>query len=370
MDIKSVETHLVRIPYSHDGPPTGFGGKVWTTIDTLLVRLETDTGLVGWGEAFGYNIIPATAAAIETVIAPLVLGEPADRIEALTDSLFRKTHLFGRNGPAIYAISGLELALWDIAGKAANQPVHRLFGGGERTELPAYASLMRYGQPDLVAAACRRAMEAGFRAIKLHEVDPACVRAARRQVGPDVAIMLDTNCPWDLVTARRMAKAMEADDLLWLEEPVWPPEDAAALARLRGRTSIPVAAGENASGPNDLVRLIAAGAVDYAQPSVTKIGGIGAFRAVSTAARQHAVGLAPHSPYFGPGLLATLQILSVEPTEAPVERLHCAMETDLYGGLTRADGGVFKVPQGPGLGLDPDPDVLARHGERLWASEH
>lgn len=361
MKISNIETIVVRIPYTHDGPPTGFGGRVWRTIDTLLVRVDTDDGFTGWGEAFGYNIIPATKVALDGVVSELALGAPANQVRSTVEDIARKLHLFGRGGPVTYAISGLEIALWDIAAKVAGQPLSHLLGGAAHQVLPAYASLLRYGQPELAARGSAGAADAGFRYVKLHEVDPVAVHAVREAVGPDIGLMLDVNCQWRDAGARQAIDRLDGADLMWLEEPLWPPEDMAALVNLRRKSAIPIAGGENASGASDLMRMITAGAFDYAQPSVTKIGGIGAFGCVATVADAHSVTLAPHSPYFGPGLLATLQILSVRSEACPVERLHCSMEADLYGGLTTAKGGEFVVPTGAGLGVDPDPDVLKEY---------
>src|SRR5690606_7642773 len=119
---------------------------------------------------------------------------------------------------------------WDIAGKAAGLPVARLLGGRRAERLPAYASLIRYAEPALVARNVERAIEEGFRHIKLHEIEVEPTRAAREAVGPSVPIMLDVNCPWSVQEALRMARRLEPLELLWLEEPVWPPENIAGLA--------------------------------------------------------------------------------------------------------------------------------------------
>ena len=127
-------------------------GQAWTHLEILRVKVETDDGLVGWGEAFGHAAISATKAALDTIVAPLVIGRDAEDIDRLSRDILHAVHLLGRNGPFVFAYSGIEIALWDIRGKKAGQPLHRLLGGkGERGELRAYASLLRYGDLALVA---------------------------------------------------------------------------------------------------------------------------------------------------------------------------------------------------------------------------
>jgi L-alanine-DL-glutamate epimerase-like enolase superfamily enzyme len=359
--IVAVETMLLRIPYRHSGPATGFGGKVWTTLDTLLLRVATDAGVIGWGEAFGYNVNEGTKATIDSLIAPLCIGRNALAGAELIADLQRKLHFFGRGGPVIYGLSGIDIALADIAGKAAGVPLHRLFGGAARTRLPAYASLLRYHDPAVVARLAAEAVERGYAHVKLHEIDVPAVAAARAAVGPEVALMLDTNCPWSLNEAQAMARRLEPHDLRWLEEPIWPPEDVAALARLRAGAAMPIAAGENAGSVTQFAQMFEAGAVDYAQPSVTKIGGVGEMRKVLTLAEAANVTAVPHSPYFGPGLLATLQLLAAAPQETLVERLYVELEASLFGDFVEARDGMMRVPDGPGLGCDPDPAVIDRY---------
>ena len=359
MKITAVETIAVRLPFRHDGPPTGFGGKVWTTLDTLLVRVETDAGITGWGEAFGFNCIPATRAAIETQIAPLAVGRDAREIAGIARDLQQQLHVFGRNGPVTFGLSGLDIALWDIAGKAAGLPIHRLLGGAGGGDLPAYASLLRYTDPEIVGRVTAAAVARGHHHVKLHEITVPATAAAREAAGPDVAIMLDTNCPWTLGEALAMARGLEPLDLHWLEEPIWPPENHRGLAALRARTSIPIAAGENVASPTEFAALFQAGGIDIAQPSVTKIGGITAMREVLAIAAAHNVAVTPHAPYFGPGLIATLHIIAACPQPPLVERLHVELEASLFGAWTDAPGGRMRVPDGPGLGCDPDPAVIA-----------
>src|SRR5262249_7865120 len=151
-------------------------------------------GLTGTGEAFAYGAPLAVCAVIEESLAPLLLGQDAARIEALVDLMHRGTMIYGRRGLAMFAISGVEVALWDLLGKSLGAPISALLGGVVRPRLPAYASLLRYDSPAAVGLACARFASRGFRMIKLHQTDVESVHAAREAVGPDVELMLDTNC--------------------------------------------------------------------------------------------------------------------------------------------------------------------------------
>jgi L-alanine-DL-glutamate epimerase-like enolase superfamily enzyme len=193
--IARIDSHSIKVPYTFGGSHQGEGLRTWTTNNILLVRVETDTGIVGWGEAFCYACTDAVRAALHNMVAPLAIGQDARDIARLSYDLQQKLHLFGRYGISIFALSGLDIALWDIAGKAANLPLHRLLGGAGRDSLPAYASLLKYRDPEKVAARARQAFDEGYRHIKLHETEEAEVRAARLAVGEGVAIMVDTNCP-------------------------------------------------------------------------------------------------------------------------------------------------------------------------------
>lgn len=360
MRIVAVESSVVSVPFSIGGPQPRFAGQPWDTLDILLVRVETEDGLAGWGEAFGHAAITATKAALDSVVAPLVLGRDAGDINALTRQVLHAVHLLGRNGPFVYAFSGIEIALWDLLGKRSGQPVWRLLGGGTPGPLPAYASLLSYGGDlELVARNTSEARARGCRHIKLHEVTREAVLAARA-AAPDAAIMLDVNCAWAPPVARGMAASLAADGLFWLEEPVWPPEDAAGLASLR-RHGIPLSAGENTAGLFGFRALIEAGAIDIAQPSVTKLGGIGEMARVIALAQAHGVEVVPHSPYFGPGFLATLHIAAALLERPLVEVLWLEMEASPFASWVRPLDGVLAVPTGPGLGCDPDPVILARY---------
>jgi D-galactarolactone cycloisomerase len=375
MRIVAVETSIVSLPYDMGGPHPAFAGRPWTQMEILLVKVETEGGLVGWGEAFGHACIPATKAALDTIVAPLVLGRDSGDIATLAHDVLRAVHLLGRNGPFVYAFSGIEIALWDIKGKRSGLPLYRILGGGEpRADVPAYASLLRYGDPDLAARNAAAAAGQGFRYIKLHEVTREAVMAAKAACSAQQPqIMLDVNCAWTVDQACRMADALRPDGLCWLEEPVWPPEDYEGLAEVR-RRGIPIAAGENAAGLHAFLSLAKAGGIDIAQPSVTKIGGIGEMLRVIERCGPLGVKVAPHSPYFGPGFIATLHICAALTPESPIEVLWADMEANPFDPWVRTQGGRARVPQGPGLGCEPDSAVLERYQQdklvrHTWRSE-
>ncbi|MGH8660400.1 MAG: mandelate racemase/muconate lactonizing enzyme family protein [Burkholderiales bacterium] len=361
MKITKVETIVVNMPMIIEGAVTpSQGGRPRTSMDTLLVRVETDAGVTGWGEGFGHRIFAATRAVIDTVVGPMCLGRDPTAISALADELQRNLAGVGRNGPAMYALSAIDIALWDIAGKLAGLPLYRLLGGAPRTRLPAYASLLRYGEPSAVAHHVEKALSRGYRHIKLHEITLPPIQSARKAAEPDIPIMVDCNCPWTVAEAIAMARKLRPLDLKWLEEPVWPPEDHAGLARVQEQGGIPTAAGENAMLP-EFKGLFAAAAVAYAQPSVTKVGGVTQMRKVMALAEASGIAVVPHSAYFGPGLIASIHCIAAMPGESLVERYDADFAVNpLHDAIMPDPDGCLAVPQGPGLGVDPDPAVIAR----------
>jgi L-alanine-DL-glutamate epimerase-like enolase superfamily enzyme len=295
------------------------------------------------------------------MLAPVCVGRDALAIEPLMLELQQRLHIFGRGGPVIYGLSGIDIALWDIAGKVAGKPVHALLGGCRLPRLPCYASLVRYTEPRLVAANVERAVAQGFRHIKLHEIEVPATRAAREAAGEGVAIMLDVNCPWSVSEALEMTGKLRPLNLRWLEEPVWPPEDYAGIAQVRAQGGIRVAAGENAATLHQFRRLLEARAVDVVQPSPTKMGGVTELRKVFALAAAHDVTVVPHSFYEGPGLLAAVHAIAALGRDPLVEWRYFDLETRLYGNAIVPQDGSIAVPQGPGLGLEPDPEVIRRY---------
>ena len=195
MKIGKVETRIHRSAFTYGAGNAGVGGNLHLKgMDTLLVRVETEDGRHGWGEAFGFNLAETTKDAVDRLLAPACIGLDARDIAGVSRLLQKRFHNFGRNGPVTFGISGIDIALWDIAAQAADVPLHALLGQAARRRVPAYASLLRYGVTDDVARNVGEAVRRGFRSIKLHEVDLACIRAAREAAPPEVPLMLDINC--------------------------------------------------------------------------------------------------------------------------------------------------------------------------------
>jgi L-alanine-DL-glutamate epimerase-like enolase superfamily enzyme len=195
--------------------------------------------------------------------------------------------------------------------------------------------------------------------VKLHGTIESDLRLIREVAGDGVAIMIDTMCRWSYDEAREALLRLKPYDLYWVEEPIFPPEDFAGLARLRQETGARIAAGENACTEYEFAAMLAAGAVDVAQPNVTRIGGVTEFRKALALAAQHGVEVSPHARFLGPGLLATLHLMSAQPQPGLVERVGLDLEASLYpAAVLDPKDGAFILPDGPGLGVEPDLDVL------------
>jgi L-alanine-DL-glutamate epimerase-like enolase superfamily enzyme len=365
MRITDVRAHHVRIPYDAGVASFKQGASAIAALDIVLVEVSTDAGLTGWGDAWGYVCPQTTTTAIQEMIAPQARGlDVPDEtgIPAFMERIQRNLHLFGRYGITMFAISGLDIALWDLAARAKGLPLHRLIGARKRARIPAYASLLRIGNPALVATECEAALRRGYTAIKLHETTVPAVVAARQAIGTDIPLMVDMNCPMDGGDAIAFAHACRAAAPLFLEEPVWPPEDFPTLAKVRTKGGLDIAAGENACTVHQFRHMMTAGAVSYAQPSVIKVGGITEYLKVVALADELGVKLAPHSPYFGPGLLATLHLLSLRDDGTFVEIFYMNRAACLWRGRTDVDAqGTIAVPDGPGLGYEPNQEIVERY---------
>ena len=359
MKITDVQAIELSIPQDKGGPEVPF---VWGRLSQVIVEIKCEDGLTGWGEAFGYGVPKAVAAVVNHALKPLLIGQDATAITSLMGVLFRKTHLWGRYGITTFAISGVEIALWDLAGKRAGKPLYELLGGAGSREVKAYASLVRYPEGDpLIAEHAKQALSQGFSMIKLHQSEVESVALARDAIGDDTPLTVDINCQWTPLEATRRAMAMDEYDLTWLEEPVWPPEDYLGLAAVQESSGVPLAAGENACTAHQFQGMLEAGAVSYVQPSVTKVGGIGEFLKVAVLAEAYNVDLAPHSPYFGPGFLATLHLIAHTGQAQWIEKFYFDLEINLFSPPLLPREGSYTLPDGPGLGLEINPEALEKY---------
>ncbi len=344
-----------------------------------LVKVIAEDGTYGWGEGYG----PATVvkAGIE-FLASLAIGEDALQVEAI----WRKLHLrcldYARRGVLVAAISAIDIALWDLRGKLLGQPVSTLLGGRRREHVKVYATGLYFIETDdlvgkLVDEARLYASQ-GFQAIKMKlglgiETDLRHARAVRRAVGDDIQLMVDANHAYTLSEALRLARAMEELDISFFEEPV-SPEDYAGYRELRERTTIPIAGGECEYLLEGFRHLLSGRCVDIAQPDICGAGGLSEVKRIAALARAYHVNIIPHSWGTGIAFAAGLHLVSsLDVLPGRLRMPEPLLEMDRSENLLRdkltqpvfhIEAGRVAVPDGPGLGVDIDPDALAEYRVR------
>ena len=357
MKITAIQVTPLAIPLRHETPVSAWTAGLGKQI---IIQIFTDAGIVGLGESFAYGVPLAVCAVIED-LTPLLIGADPTQPEMVMERLHQAASLYGRRGLGLFALSGIDIALWDILGKVKKQPLYRLLGGTEPKLLQTYVSLLRYQTPPEVAQVVARCLEAGFHAIKLHQIDLKSVEIARRVAGDQVELMLDVNCPWNKEDALAFARAVTPYRLAWLEEPVWPPDDYLSLAYVRQGAGIPIASGENEGTVYGFQNLFAREAADIVQPSVTKVGGVSEWKKIAELAVRHGTHVAAHSFYFGPGFVATLHLMAALPGCTYVEITGCALEAPLFQEPFSFHDGKIAVPEGPGLGVTLNTEILGRY---------
>jgi L-rhamnonate dehydratase len=370
MQITHIEVLRVAIPFSSGREKSqekntdayNAASPTLTRMETLLVKITTDTGLQGWGEGFGHLSNPMTETALNGLVGRFFLGQTCpqspDEIASLMQQAETNFHAFGRTGPVMFALSAVDIALWDLLAKARNQPLWQLLGA-KRHKIGVYASLVSYGNdPQRVAEKVLSTYDAGFRAIKLHETEYAAIATAREVLPQDAELMVDVNCPWSVKDAIAQAQKLRSLNLGWLEEPVWPPDDLAGLAQVRTQGTR-IAAGENAAGVQGFVEHFERDAIDIAQPSVSKVGGITAMLKVFSLAKQYSVRVVPHCFYYGAGLMATAQLVALLDESVSLEVPFIQWQEQLYPQLDFTPRMV--LPDSPGLGFEPSPAVIQKY---------
>ena len=356
--ITAIDTIALRIPLDIWAPAPMSQGVPRTHVECLYIRVTTGSGLVGWGESFG-TARPMVIAAFDHWIRRLAVGQSATD-GTLVPRLERMLLSMGRAGPMLNALAGLDIALWDVRGKREGVPVSTLLGGAKRTRVECYASLLQYyGNAEHLKRNTTRALERGYKYIKLHERTAEAVAVARDAVGPSTSLMVDTNCAWTAAEAEAAVTAMASSKPFWVEEPIYPPEDLDLLARLRAATGIAMGVGENTSSLIDFRNIVSIGKADYVQPSLVKIG-ITTMARVAAEVERLGGTCTPNAFYLGPAYLAALHCVAAKEKDSPLERMFADFGfTPFAKSVPIIDGGI-EVPRGPGLGADPEDDLIER----------
>ena len=336
-----------------------------------LVEVVAGDGTSGVGSVFTASRL--VAAAVDS-LRPLWQGECAIEPERVSEKLRQSSFWQGRGGTLEHVISGIDIALWDLLGKVAGQPVARLLGGYYRRRIRPYASLL-FDEPEPLAETLRATVARGFRAIKLGwrpfgrrsgKFDELLVRTARETVGPEVDLLVDAGgseqfWPHGYKWALRTSHMLAEYDVGWFEEPL-PPDDLEGYARLRDASPVPIAGGEVLTRRQAFLPWIERRAVDILQPDATKCGGLSEARRIAWAAHDHHVGFVSHGWNTAVGLAADLHLAAALPLARYVEYLTPApyIEQIVTRPFTLDEEGYLPIPDAPGLGIELDRDALAR----------
>ena len=335
-----------------------------------LIEIETDAGITGIGETsvnFPHWSLAERRATILDGIAPLLIDEDPLRIEALWDKMYRaliRLGLLWGKGAILSAIGGVDIALWDIAGKAYGVPVYALLGGKLRDAVPLYAVGFTTQDP---VAGVGEWVARGFRAVKLRigfepEQDLRLVETVHHAFAGKIDLLADANMGWDRVTARRMARALEPYRLYWLEEPLRC-DDVTGLAELAAQTETPIAAGENAFDRDDVHALLAARAIDYLMPDPTRCGGLTECRRLCALAQTFRVPYSPHHYGSDVGFAAALHLLASTPGGGYMLRdvSPTPLRDQVLAEPIHIENGHAYIPEGKGLGIQLNREVIERY---------
>lgn len=336
-----------------------------------LIEVTTDEGLTGVGSVFTGSAL--VRAGVET-LRPRWQDESGLEPERVTEKLRQSMFWQGRGGTLEHVISGIDIALWDLFGKACGQPVSRLLGGCYRSRIKPYASIL-FDEPDVLANRLTATVARGFRAVKMgwrpfgrrdHRFDELLVRTARETVGPDVDLLVDAGgseqfWPHGYKWAWRTSQMLADYDIGWFEEPL-PPDDLEGYARLRDASPVPVAGGEVLTRRQSFLPWIERGAWDIVQPDATKCGGISEARRIAWMAYDHNIQFVSHGWNTAVGLAADLHLAAAIPVARYVEYLTPAAYIEqIITEPFQLDGeGFLPIPTGPGLGIELDREALRR----------
>jgi L-alanine-DL-glutamate epimerase-like enolase superfamily enzyme len=342
------------------------------TQDAFLLRLHTDEGLVGIGEADTSPYLARTmiempsSHAVARGLEEVLVGEDPSHIDRLWDLLFQATYHYGRGGVALHVISAIDMALWDLAGKVAGKPVHELLGTATVEPVPVYASEVMPETPDEVRGIAERAVAAGYRALKLGwgplgkelRRDEELVRAAREVLGLERELMLDGGMGYTVESALELLDRLEDVRLYWLEEP-FAADDYDSYRRLADATETRIAAGEADSGLKPFRALVDAH-VNVLQPDLARCGSFTVGRGIAALQRESEVDVVPHC--FSTGVLVTASLQFVAALPRPTWSEYSVAESPFVNGVLAQpytmEDGMLRVPTGPGLGIELDEDMI------------
>ena len=339
-----------------------------------LIAVITDENLIGYGSVFTSDHLVKGAL---SVLEPLYREENALEPERVSEKLHQHTFWLGRGGAITHAISGIDMALWDLLGKATGQPVGRLLGGRYRDRVQPYASLLMQ-EPEKLADHLRQLKEIGFRAFKIgwgpfgrksHALDEAIVRAAREALGASCLLMVDAGGSdgfWNngYKWALRTSHMLFDYEVAWFEEPL-APDAMNDYILLRQQSPVPISGGEVFTRRQSFQPWLQAGAFDIVQPDVTKVGGISEERRIAWMARENGIRFIPHGWNTAVGLAADLQLASAFADTDLVEYITGSPYVDKIaaGGWQLDKDGMLAIPDTPGLGLALDPDAVSKYTE-------
>jgi L-alanine-DL-glutamate epimerase-like enolase superfamily enzyme len=345
--------------------------------DALVVRVETDAGITGIGEVDSAPM--AVKGAIDgpfshttaTGLAQVVIGEDPFETEKLWHRMYRANIYGGRRGVGLHAMSGIDMALWDIKGKALGMPVWKLLGGGFHQKIRCYASSLFGPTPEKTGELARRYRDQGFTAVKFgwdpmgqdEKTDIALVREGRRGLGDGADLCIDAGLVWDAKTAIQRARAFEEYQPFWLEEPLRP-DDYDGYRKLSEASSLRIAAGEEESNRQSFLDLMDRGKIDVVQVDLTRCGGFTEAMKIAALAWDRGLPVANHGFTTYINVTAALHWLNSIPNALICEFV-AEEETNLREAITkqklRAREGYLDVPQEPGLGIDLDEEAIAKY---------
>ena len=365
MKITDVKTIRLRAEIPKEGQVFSRSG-VRNSRSATLVQVETDEGITGLGSSSGNGEL--IAIIIAKVLKPLLVGMDPTEIEAIWDKAYlRGGHKeFGTRGVGVVALSGIDIALWDILGKVRDVPLYRLLGGKCRDKVPVYATALYPEEPPKVAKRARGFAEQGFHGVKIKvgfdlDQDIRIVRAVREELGKDFIIMTDANQGYTVDIARKASDAFADCGAFWLEEPLFV-EDIAGHAILHEKGRTPVAVGENLHMSYAFENFLVRGAVDFIQPDVARAGGISEIKKITALATKHNVPVSFHTWGDGVALAASIH-LSVALQDCIVMELdytYNPLRDELLREPFQVLNGYLSPSEQPGLGIELNPEAVNR----------